>query len=114
MGTQYGGGMNLEELAKNLEMNEEEFLEMLDLFLETTTEDLSKLRSAIEEKDTQKVARTAHSIKGAAANLGLEEIHKVAVRIEREARENDLKEVGEAIETIKEKLDWIAQSFPRG
>jgi HPt (histidine-containing phosphotransfer) domain-containing protein len=114
MGTGYGGGMNFKELAKNLEMEEEEFLEMVNLFLETTTSDLGKLQSSIEEKDTQKVAETAHSIKGAAANLGFEEMYEVAKRIEKKARENDLNEVVEAIATIREKLDRIAQNLPKG
>lgn len=106
--------MNFKELAKNLEMEEEGFFEIVDLFLETTAADLGKLQSALEEKDTQKVAKTAHSIKGAATNLGFEEIYEMAKGIEKKARENDLNEVVEAIAAIKEKIDQIAQSLPKG
>ncbi len=106
--------MNFKELAKNLEMEEDEFLEMVDLFWETTSSDLGKLQSAVEEKEAQKVVKAAHSIKGAAANLGFFEIYEVAKRIEMDARENNLDEATGSVKTIKEKLDLIALSLKEG
>ncbi len=106
--------MNFKELAKNLEMEEDEFLEMVDLFVETTSSDLGRLKSAVEEKDAQKVVKAAHSIKGAAVNLGFQEIYEVAKRIETNARENNLKDASGAARMIKEKLDLIAFSLKEG
>lgn len=103
--------MNFKELAENLEMEEEEFKEMVDLFLETAFLDLGKLQSAIGGKDAQTVARTAHSIKGAAANLGFQAVYEVAKSIEMEARENNLDKTTEAITMIKDHLDRIAKSL---
>ena len=105
--------MNIRELAENLEMAEEEFLEMLDLFWETSSFDLRELQSAMEEGDAQKAIHAAHSIKGAAVNLGLMEIYEVAKETEMEARENYLERTGEMARTIKEKLDRIAEALGR-
>ena len=63
--------MNFIELAENLELEENEFLELVALFVKTGYSDLNKLQSAIEDEDTEKVAIVAHSIKGTSANLGL-------------------------------------------
>jgi len=114
MGIPEGGGMNFKELAKNLEMEEEEFLEIVELFLETTSSDMGKLQAALEEKDAQKVVKIAHSIKGAVANLGFWEIYEMAKRIEMDGRENNLYEATGALREIKEKLDLIAQGLKKG
>ena len=106
--------MNFKELARNLEMGEEEFLEIVDLFFETTSSDLGKLQSAVEERDAQGVAETAHSIKGAAAILTLAEIYEAAKRIEMDARENHLERTNGAVKTIKEKIDLIAEALFKG
>jgi HPt (histidine-containing phosphotransfer) domain-containing protein len=106
--------MNFKELAKNLEMEEEEFLEIVELFLETTFSDMGNLQTAVEEKDAQKVVKTAHSIKGAASNLGFWEIYELAKRIEMDGRENNLNEVNGALRGIKEKVDLIAEVIKKG
>lgn len=106
--------MNLKELAKDLELEEEEFLEMVNLFLETASSDLGKLQSALEEWNGTMAVNTAHSIKGAAATLGLMEIYEVAKRIEIEVRENRLEKARGGIRTIREKLDLISENLFKG
>jgi len=100
--------MNFKEWAENLEMEENEFLEMVALFIKASSSDLNQMQSAIDKGDPLQVLRAAHSIKGAAVNLGLMEIHEVAKKIEMEARENRLDGIIEMTETIKEKIDLIA------
>jgi len=103
--------MKLQELAENLEMEIDEFLEIMELFLETSAFDLNQLVSGIEEGDGQKVLIAAHSIKGAAANLGLLEIYEVARKTEIEARENNLNGATVTARAIKEKIDQIAEDL---
>ena len=103
--------MKLKELAENLEMGVDEFLEMIELFLETSASDLNQWQSGIDEKDGKKVMIAAHSIKGAAVNLGLLEIYEVAKNTEMEARENNLNGATVAARAIKEKIDRIAQDL---
>lgn len=106
--------MNLKELARSLELKEEELSELLDLFLKTTPSELIELQSALKEKDAQASERMAHSIKGAAGILGLLEIHDAAKRIETAARTNRLEEIEVNLRTIKEKLEIIAEALKRG
>jgi len=114
MGIHHRGNMNLKELAKDLEMEEEEFLEIVNLFLETASVDLDKLQSALDEWNGPMAAKTAHSIKGAAATLGLMEIYEVAKRIEVEAHENHFEKAKEGVRAIREKLEWIYENLERG
>ena len=102
--------MNFKELAVNLGLEEGEFLEITELFLETTASDFSKLQSAIDEENVQKVVETAHSIKGALGNLGFMEAYDVAKEIEEGARNgHHLKGITESAQALKKKLDIIAE-----
>ena len=101
--------MNFNELAENVGLREDEFLELVELFVETGMSDLNKLQCAILEGDADKAASAAHSIKGAAGNLGFQEIYEVAKRIEEKARENSLEGATEAVRRIRQKCDLIAE-----
>ena len=100
--------MNFKELAKNLGLEEEEHLELIELFIETGMSDLDKLQSAIEEGNPEKAANAAHSIKGAASNLGLMEVYEVAKKIEKQTRNDRLEGIAESAQALKEKLNEIA------
>ena len=111
MGCSAGEPMNLKEQAQNLEMEEAEFLDMMKLFLEITPSDMGDLQSAWEKGEAIETAEAAHSIKGAAANLGLTEIYEIARLIELEARSNRLGRVREWTQTLQTKLDQIAENL---
>ena len=100
--------MNIGELAENLGMEEEECLELVELFIETGMSDLDKLQSAIAEKDTEGAAIAAHSLKGASGNLGFTELYEIAKSIEGNTRNGQLDGAAEATQALKEKLNIIA------
>ena len=100
--------MDVKGLAGNLGLEEDEYLELLELFLERTESNLDKLRSGIDTGDTQEVVASSHSIKGSSANLGLEKIFEVAKGVEEKARQNGLEGAAEAVKFIKEQCDQIA------
>ena len=103
--------MVFKELAENLGLDEDEFLELMELFLETGFSDLDKFRSAVDEDNAQEVFEAAHSIKGASGNMGFMEIFEVAKEVEMKAREENLDGAAEAVKTIKENLDLIAETL---
>ena len=103
--------MNLKELANHLEMEEEEFLELIELFLDTSTSDLKDLQSAVEKGEGLNAVKAAHSIKGAAANLGMAEIYELTKKIETEARGNRLDQTLESIPTLRRLLEQVAEGL---
>jgi HPt (histidine-containing phosphotransfer) domain-containing protein len=103
--------MNVRQLANQLEMEEEEFLELIDLFLDTSTSDLNHLQSAVEKEEGPNAVKAAHSIKGAAANLGMAEIYELAKKIETEAHGNRLDRIREWIPTLRGLLDQVAEGL---
>ncbi len=101
--------MNSQELAENLGLEYYEYLEIVELFLETSSLDLSELQAAIDEENTQKVAEAAHSIKGASGNIGFMDLFEVAKGVEMKARENSLEGISDSVQILKSKLDEIAE-----
>ena len=100
--------MNIKELAENLGLEEDEYLELIELFIDTGIVDIEKLRSAIEEGDAEEAAQAAHSLKGASGSLGLMEIYNVALKSEEEARNNSLDVLAESLQTLKGQLNSLA------
>ena len=102
--------MNFKELAGNMGMEEDEYLEIVELFVETGTSDLDKLQSAIEKGDKEEAANAAHSLKGASGNLGFTDFYEAAKMIEQKAHEDSLEEIVEDAKLLREKTDVIAKA----
>ena len=99
--------MKVAELAARVDLTPEEIAEILELFLDTSSKNLGSLRAALQEKDRLKILSYAHSIKGAAGNLGLTEIYEIAREMERNAANHNLVKVQEAMGTIQEKINGL-------
>jgi HPt (histidine-containing phosphotransfer) domain-containing protein len=106
--------MDFAKLAENLGLEEDEYLELWELFLETSSSDLSKLQSAIDRGDIQQTVEAAHSVKGAAVTLGFEEIYEMAKGVEEKARENSLDGVTEPVRIMRKKLDVMGEALRSG
>ena len=103
--------MNLKELAMELDMEEDEIHELLKIFIESSESDLDRLQKAVDKGDHKQVANSAHSIKGASANLGFMDIFSVAKSIERKARDKSLDDVSDEVLIIKDRVSVIAKSI---
>jgi HPt (histidine-containing phosphotransfer) domain-containing protein len=104
--------MNIKELAEKIDLEEDEYRELLELFIEEVSGIiLGKLKIGLGMSDTQQVVEAAHSIKGSAACLGLEEIAEAAKGVEENARQNRLEGATEAATDIKERCDQIAEEL---
>ena len=106
--------MDCKSMAQRLGLEEEDFLEVLSLFVEVSASDLRNLESGLEKADARLVSDAAHSIKGAAMNLGLQEISDIAKRVEMNARERKLQGALEDSRAIREKLAEIRAGFEAG
>ena len=79
---QWDRAFALEQTAGDEELLEE----LLTLFNNSSADDYTKLCQAAQAGDTEGVIAAAHSLKGASASLGIEEIRVLALEIETEAR----------------------------
>ena len=101
--------MNLKELAENVGLEEDEFRELVELFVETAGLDIERLKTALDDGDAEKVARAAHTINGASGNLGITNIHEVAKRIELAAGNKELYAISNDVSHLKELIDEVGK-----
>jgi histidine phosphotransfer protein HptB len=67
----------------------------------------------LPKSDSDQVMRSAHTIKGAAGNLGLMDVSETAKIIEENANNNQLDNLGATIATLKTQFDAI-EAFVHG
>jgi HPt (histidine-containing phosphotransfer) domain-containing protein len=103
--------MNINKLAQELEIEKEDYLELLKLFIDTGFADLADLRAAVEAGDKDKVVNAAHSLKGAAGSLGLREFHDTAKKVELEAREDKLDLISKDIQILNRNLEVYSNAM---
>ncbi len=82
--------MNFEDLASRLGIDKEDFIELVELFITTTRSDMDKIRLAMDGNNPSDASAAAHSIKGAAANLGYEGMADIATTMESLGKDGSL------------------------
>ena len=92
------------EFALEQTAGDQELLdELLILFRDSSAADYQQLQEATTAKNTEGILTTAHSIKGAAASLGIESIRVAALEIEEYARES------QGAESVEGKVTELGQ-----
>ncbi|MBS3731781.1 MAG: Hpt domain-containing protein [Desulfobacterales bacterium] len=81
--------MDINQLARALDMDPELYRELLALFIDNSQKELAELREALNRQDFTHAFRLSHSLKGAAVNLGLNGIAGQAESIETAAKTRD-------------------------
>jgi HPt (histidine-containing phosphotransfer) domain-containing protein len=61
--------MNFKVQAEKVGLDEDEYVEIVDLFLKTTADNLRQLRFAVKTGDRPRIRQETRSLKGAAPNL---------------------------------------------
>jgi len=103
--------MEFTELAENIGLEEDEFLELVELYIETCSADLAKLESAVQRSNIQEVVELSHSIKGSSGNLGFMKVFDMAKEIEEKARDNVIEGAVSSVQSIKEIVKQISQKY---
>ncbi len=86
-------------------------LEVIELFLDESTERLAGLRDAIERSDLPLVARLAHTLKGSAGHLGAKALTTLCRRLEDKARTGAPFNGAFAYSAIEEELGRVREAL---
>jgi HPt (histidine-containing phosphotransfer) domain-containing protein len=105
--------MNLKELAENLGLDEDEYIEMLKLFFESGGSDLEKLEAAINEGDAEKAHGASHSLKGSSGSLGLEKLFELAKSIDDKDRQGILDGLDEMVKELRREYELFLSTVEK-
>ncbi len=102
--------MDFVKLGEKLGLDEEEYRELIELFIETGTADLQKLKTAMEQGDMEGVGSSAHSMKGASGNLGLMDIYEAAKQCGEAVRSDRLKDLPPLVENMELMMKALSEA----
>lgn len=91
--------------------NEDVLAELLRLFQTDSSTRLATLRDAVARQDPQSAKRTAHALKGAAANLGALRVVAFAQQIERDGGVPTAAAIDELAASVNEALAALRDRF---
>lgn len=85
--------------------DEDIYNELMNLFLQSSSEQIKELREAVQKQEPEQIERLAHSIKGAAANLGIVYVQKSAYELEMIGAENRIQEASKSLDILIKELE---------
>jgi len=105
--------MNIKELSENLGLEEDEYMEMLDLFLTSGGADLSRIEQALKEANAKLVHEAAHSLKGSSGSLCLDSIFELARVIDDKSRQGILAGLDGLARDLRRAYDELVTAVKR-
>ena len=103
--------INLEELLSRF-ANDRAFVdELLESYKSDVSSDLPTLEKAVKERDAAKIIAIAHGLKGISANMVMEPMREVFLRLEMTAKGNLTEKAPELFEEIKALLEQFEEEF---
>jgi signal transduction histidine kinase/CheY-like chemotaxis protein len=82
-GNEKGDDMvDINELATKMDIDTEDAQMLMNMFMQSANENMHKLYQGILSEDYETIRNEAHSIKGSAANLALDDIYAISKEIE--------------------------------
>ena len=103
--------MNIKELGENIGLDEEEYIEMLAIFIESGSEDIEKLENAIKEGSSEKAHQASHSLKGSSGNMGLDALFKLAKAVDDKVRDGVMDGIESMLKEIRQEHEKIIQEY---
>jgi HPt (histidine-containing phosphotransfer) domain-containing protein len=90
--------------------------ELLAALLEVIRVNLEAIKQAEAVNDYPTVARCAHQLKGAAANVGVSSLHAIATELERQAKAEYLSNAADLVVALESQRlgvkSYLSQEFP--
>ena len=102
--------VHIEDALQRCMGNVQLLARMLDKFQERSLQDIQEMTQLIKDQDADRLARLAHSLKGAAANLSIGQVSEAASQLETTGRQRDWDAASELLDRLREELDrFISQ-----
>ena len=84
---------------------------VIDVFLDDIPKQIESLKTAMQDSDVETAKRVAHSIKGAAANIGGEALRHLAAEIEKACKDGQLDSVTDRCPELESQFDRLKEAI---
>ncbi|AOY42686.1 MULTISPECIES: Hpt domain-containing protein [Psychrobacter] len=103
--------INHEQFEDMRDLLEEDFVELIQVYLNDSQKRVAALRIAQQEDDNANGFETAHALKGASANLGTTQLVRLSSQLQECCRERHISEQADLIEEIAAALQRAEQEI---
>ncbi len=104
---------NHDALAENLDGDEIQIREVVQVFLDDAPRQIANLEQFVAAADAAKVRSQAHTLKGAAGNIGAELLQAAAYALEKAGQAGDQAQFADLLAGIKQDFEAFRQAFAR-
>jgi histidine phosphotransfer protein HptB len=95
------------ELASRIGFDEDDFHELVELFVTTSLSDIDKIKKAVLQNNCKETAAASHSVKGASGNLGFDDIFALASDMEMQAKNDNLEDFDSYINQLENSVNAL-------
>lgn len=99
--------MDFKDLASRLGIDDDDFTELVELFVTTTFSDIAKIKKGLSDNNPADAAAASHSIKGASGNLGFDDIFALSRDMEMHAKKGSLDNFEDYITELENKVNAL-------
>ncbi|MGR3899536.1 Hpt domain-containing protein [Psychrobacter sp. 1176_08] len=103
--------INHEQFEDMRDLLEEDFADLIQVYLADSRQRISTLRVAQQEQDNTNGFEIAHALKGASANLGATQVMTLSSQLQERCREQLISEQADLIENIAIALQRAEQEI---
>ena len=95
----------LENIIDRHGLDEEDIIEIVELFFDSFDQSLAEIEQAYNTGVMDEFVRLTHGIKGAAANVGFDEIADIACELEGQGKDNAVADFSASIDKLIDKVN---------
>jgi histidine phosphotransfer protein HptB len=99
--------LDQEALTTLKDVMEDDFLLLINTFLQDSENRLKTLNSLIDSDNQDAIRRAAHSFKGSCSNVGAPALAFLCAELEKKAVANDLDKIKQDIDSIKTEYEIV-------
>ncbi len=104
---QESGAVDLEAALDRLGGDRELYNELVEVFRKECPGVAAEMRRAIDDRDLRVVERSAHTLRGAASNLGAVAVSEAAMELEKRAGSQDIASAGEQFKVLQKEIERL-------
>jgi PAS domain S-box-containing protein len=102
---------DLDSMRERLSGNDELIVEIIKVFLADIPDQIKKLKDFMGKGDITSIERQAHTIKGAAANVGGDRLRAVAFKMEKGARGGNPDDAGSYLAELEKQFEMLHETM---
>ena len=100
-----------DEILKRFDGDEGFLTELVEIFIDDIPEQLSRIKEAVDNRNSKDLEKSAHKLKGAVANFVENAVFETALQLEMMGRENRLDGAEEAYGTLVKEVECLVNAL---